>query len=197
MPFKTFTAGTLATASDVNTYLMNQSIATFSSASARNAAITSPVEGQMAYISGNDILSYYTGSAWANFLFAEWVAYTPTFANFSLGNGTVTAKYIQQGKMVTVSLQVTLGSTSSVSASGGIQFSLPVAYASTARFHGQCRMVIGSTFVGTLIAGSLNAIMYANNVSATWESVNLTSNTVPGTWTTGSSFIAQATYEVV
>jgi hypothetical protein len=47
MPFKTFTAGTLATASDVNTYLMNQSISTFSSTAARNAAITSPVEGQL------------------------------------------------------------------------------------------------------------------------------------------------------
>jgi hypothetical protein len=196
MPFKTFTAGTLATASDVNTYLMQQSIATFSSASARNAAITSPVEGQMAYISGNDIVSYYTGSAWANLLFAEWVAYTPTFANFTLGNGTVTAKYIQQGKMVTVSVQVTLGSTSSVSASGGIQFSLPVAYASTARFMGSSRMTIGSTFIGSLIAGGSNAIMYAHNVSSTWESVNLTSNTVPGTWTNGSTFIAQATYEV-
>ncbi len=150
----------------------------------------------MAYISSTDVLSYYTGSAWANLLFAEWLTYTPTFANFTLGNGTVAAKYIQQGKMVTVSVQVTLGSTSSVSASGGIQFSLPVAYASTARFMGSCRMVIGSTFVGTLIAGGSNAIMYANNVSATWESVNLTSNIVPGTWTTGSSFVAQATYEV-
>lgn len=196
MPFKTFTAGTLATASDVNTYLMNQSIATFSTAGARNSAITAPVEGQVAYISSSDTLTYYTGSAWAQLLFAEWVTYTPTFANFTLGNGTVTAKYIQQGKMVTVSLFVTLGSTSSVSATGGIQFSLPVAYASTARFTGTARMAVGSTFVGSLIASGSNAIIYVNNASATYETVTLTTNAIPGTWTTGHTFLAQATYEV-
>jgi hypothetical protein len=195
MPRKTFVAGTLATASDVNTYFMDQSVMTFASAAARTTALPSPSEGMTTYLNDTNALSVYDGAVWRNFDTA-WTTYTPTFANFSLGNGTVAARYIQHGRLVTVSLNVTLGSSSSVSPSGGIQFSLPIVYASTARFNGVCRMVIGSTFVGTLIAGSLNAIMYANNVSATWESVNLTSNIVPGSWTTGSSFIAQATYEV-
>lgn len=196
MAYKVFTAGTLGTASDVNTYLMNQSIATFSSTSARNSSITSPVEGQVAYINANNLLTYYDGSAWQALLYPEWITYTPTFTNFTLGNGTVTAKYVQVGKLVTVSVQVTLGSTSSVSATGGIQLSLPVAYASTARFTGTARMSVGSTFLGTLIASGGNAVVYVNNVSGTYETVTLTTNAIPGSWATGHTLLVQADYEV-
>jgi hypothetical protein len=197
MAWKTFTAGSLATASDVNTYLMNQSVATFSSTSARNSSITTPVEGQVAYINTNNLFTYYDGAAWQNLIFPEWITYTPTFANFTLGNGTVAAKYVVQGRSVTVTLQVTLGTTSSVSATGGIQFSLPIAYASTARFIGSARMTVaGTTYLGSLIAGSGNAILYVNNVSGTYETVTLTTNAIPGTWASTNSFIAQVTYEV-
>jgi hypothetical protein len=195
MPRKTFTAGTLATASDINTFLMNQSVMTFTNATARDTAIPAPTEGMVTYQTQADHLTIYDGTVWRPFDI-QWATYTPTFANFTLGNGTVTAKYVQQARMVTVSIQVTLGSTSVVSATGGIQFSLPIAQASTARFHGVARCVIGSTFLGTLIASGSNAIVYVNNVSATYETVTLTTNAIPGTWTNGSSFIAQATYEV-
>jgi hypothetical protein len=136
MPFKTFTAGTLATASDVNTYLMNQSIPTFSSAGARNSAITSPVEGQFAYVNSNDILSYYTGSGWANALFAStWVAYTPTLTNITLGSGGTSAFYYQIiGKQVNVRGRILLGTGGSL---GGIPtFSLPVNSVITGQFWG-------------------------------------------------------------
>jgi hypothetical protein len=126
MAYKVFTAGTLATASDVNTYLMNQSVATFSTTSARNSAITSPVEGQLAYINANDILTYYDGSAWQNLLFSTaWVAYTPTLSNVTLGSGGTSAFYYQVvGKQVNVRGRIVLGTTGSL---GGIPtFSLPV-----------------------------------------------------------------------
>jgi hypothetical protein len=126
MAYKVFTAGTLATASDVNTYLMNQSVATFSSTSARNSAITSPVEGQLAYINTNDALTYYDGSAWQNLLFSTaWVAYTPTLTNITLGSGGTSAFYYQVvGKQVNVRGRIVLGSTGSL---GGIPtISLPV-----------------------------------------------------------------------
>jgi hypothetical protein len=62
--FKTFTTGEVLTAADTNGYLM-QGILVFASEAARNAAITSPQEGQFAYTKDNNSLWYYTGSAWA------------------------------------------------------------------------------------------------------------------------------------
>jgi hypothetical protein len=62
--FKTFTTGEVLTAADVNGYLM-QGILVFASEAARNAAITSPQEGQFAFTKDNNSLWYYTGSAWA------------------------------------------------------------------------------------------------------------------------------------
>jgi len=61
--FKTFTTGEVLTAADVNGYLM-QGVLVFASEAARNAAITSPQEGQFAFTKDNNSLWYYTGSAW-------------------------------------------------------------------------------------------------------------------------------------
>lgn len=62
--FKTFTTGEVLSASDVNGYLM-QGINVFANTTARDAAITSPQEGQFAYTKDTNSLWYYTGSAWA------------------------------------------------------------------------------------------------------------------------------------
>lgn len=194
MAYKTFTAGTLATASDVNTYLMNQTVMVFADSTARAAALTSPTEGMVCYLTSNDHLTIYDGSNWRIFDVA-WSDYTPTFTNFTLGNGTVTGKYFRVGRLTHFIVQVTLGSTSSVSATGGIQASLPVAYASTARFHGTARMSVGSTFMGTLIGSGGNAVLYVNNVAGTYETVTLTTNLIPGVWATGHTFLMQGTYE--
>jgi hypothetical protein len=64
--FRTFAAGEVLTAANVNTYLMQQSIMSFAGTAARASAITSPVEGYMTYLQDTDQLSYYTGSAYVN-----------------------------------------------------------------------------------------------------------------------------------
>ena len=63
--FKTFTTGEVLSASDVNGYLM-QGVLVFASTAARDAAITSPQEGQFAYLKDTNVTTYYTGSAWTN-----------------------------------------------------------------------------------------------------------------------------------
>jgi len=63
--FKTFAVGEVLTAADTNGYLM-QGVLVFASAAARDAAITSPQEGQFAYLKDTNVTTYYTGSAWAN-----------------------------------------------------------------------------------------------------------------------------------
>jgi hypothetical protein len=61
--FKTFTTGEVLTSADVNGYLM-QGVLVFASEAARDAAITSPQEGQFAFTKDNNSLWYYSGAAW-------------------------------------------------------------------------------------------------------------------------------------
>jgi len=65
--YKNFTAGSVATASDVNNYLMEQSIMYFSSTANRDSAITSPEEGMVVYIGSDNVnegLYTYNGTSW-------------------------------------------------------------------------------------------------------------------------------------
>ncbi len=62
--YRTFGAGEVLTASNVQTYLMDQAIPVFASSTARDAEITSPAEGQHCFLKDTDALQYYTGSAW-------------------------------------------------------------------------------------------------------------------------------------
>jgi hypothetical protein len=200
MAYKVFTAGSLATASDVNTYLMNQSVSTFSSTSARNSAITSPVEGQLAYINSNDILTYYTGSAWANLLFSTaWVAYTPTLTNITLGSGGTSAFYYQVvGKTINVRGRITLGSTGSL---GGVAtFSLPVNAVLSDQFWdgGAILNDSGTTFYpGMVRVGTSTATVLALSASGAYTTAVNTSATIPFTWGSADVINVGFSYEGV
>ena len=61
--FKTFVSGDVLTAADTNGYLM-QGVLVFATVSARDAAISSPQEGQFAFTKDNDTLYYRSSSAW-------------------------------------------------------------------------------------------------------------------------------------
>jgi hypothetical protein len=61
--FKTFTTGEVLTAADTNGYLM-QGILVFASEAARDAAITSPQEGQFAFTKDNNTTWFYDGATW-------------------------------------------------------------------------------------------------------------------------------------
>ena len=63
--FKTFQTGEVLLSSDVNGYLM-QGILVFASAAARDAAITSPQEGQACYLKDTDDVLTYSGSTWVD-----------------------------------------------------------------------------------------------------------------------------------
>jgi hypothetical protein len=67
--FKTFTAGAVLTASDVNNYLMEQSIMYFATTGARDSALPSGVreDGMVVYVGSNDSsegLYTYNGTEW-------------------------------------------------------------------------------------------------------------------------------------
>jgi hypothetical protein len=66
---KTFVAGEVLLAQDVNDYLMDQSVMNFATSAARASAIPTPTEGMTSYISTTGTatipqIETYTGSAW-------------------------------------------------------------------------------------------------------------------------------------
>ena len=64
MPRKTFIDGDTLPASDLNNFLMNQSVMTFATTAARATAIPTPTEGMVTYRNDVDILELYNGVAW-------------------------------------------------------------------------------------------------------------------------------------
>ena len=63
MPRKVFTSGEVLSASDVNNFLMNQTVMTFAGTAARGSAIPSPTEGMLTYLADTNTLEYWNGSS--------------------------------------------------------------------------------------------------------------------------------------
>jgi len=85
MPRKVFTAGEVLAATDMNTYLMNQSVMTFAGTAARSSAIGTAVEGMLIYLEDTNTYQTYNGASWQNVYNSSGTtvttAYTATPAN--------------------------------------------------------------------------------------------------------------------
>jgi hypothetical protein len=67
MPRKIFTAGEVLAASDVNTFLMDQSVMTFADGTARSSAIGTATQGMVTYLEDEDKFEYWNGTAYEPF----------------------------------------------------------------------------------------------------------------------------------
>ena len=127
--------------------------------------------------------------------FDAWTTWTTSLTGITTGNGTVTAKYLQIGKMIHFRFKFLLGSTSGIT--GTPQISLPVAPA--AGSHLTVPVIYDDAF-SALYPGlsqilSSTLFLYAINASTTYGANALITATVPFTWTTNDSIIANGTYE--
>lgn len=61
---RTWTAGEVVTAANVQGYLQDQSVMVFASVAARTAAIATPTEGMVSYLSDTKGMDVYDGAAW-------------------------------------------------------------------------------------------------------------------------------------
>lgn len=61
--YKSWSAGNVLTASDTNTYLMEQMVMNFAGTAARGSALPSPSAGMVTHIGGGTV-QVYNGSAW-------------------------------------------------------------------------------------------------------------------------------------
>jgi hypothetical protein len=66
MAYKVFQNGFPLPASDLNNYLMNQSVIVFADSAARSAAITTPVEGMLTYLESTNAYEGWNGTAWTD-----------------------------------------------------------------------------------------------------------------------------------
>lgn len=124
-----------------------------------------------------------------------WQAWTPTFTNLTLGNGTVVARYAQIGKTVHCEFELTFGSTTTISAPAYI--SVPVTQ----------KMTGDGTLGWFLDAGTAVYVAYFTNpndvlfeiavatVGGTYGGAAAVSATVPFTWGTGDKMWFRKTYE--
>jgi hypothetical protein len=64
MPRKEFEAFTRLDASDVNSFLMDQTVMSFAGTAARGSAIATPVEGMVTYLADADRLDFFDGSSY-------------------------------------------------------------------------------------------------------------------------------------
>ena len=125
------------------------------------------------------------------------VSFTPTFTNYTRGNGTSIAYYMRVNKLVYVYVKETLGSTSSVT--GIITMTLPIA-AVRAQAVQMARVRIDDTganvYWGTTFSGTATVLLYADNSSGTYTTFANTSATVPMTWASTDAFQFAFVYEV-
>jgi hypothetical protein len=66
MAYKTFVNGLNLSASELNTYLMNQAVIVFTDAAARTSAIASPTEGMHTYLASTKVTQVYNGTTWVD-----------------------------------------------------------------------------------------------------------------------------------
>ena len=125
---KTFTAGDVLTASQVQGYLQDQAVMVFAGTAARSSAIATPSEGMVAITTDNDELDYYNGSSWVSALpIGAWTSYTPVWVSNGtqpvLGNSTISGAYAQIGKTVHFRITLSLLSGGGFSVGTGSRYS--------------------------------------------------------------------------
>ena len=87
--WKTWSTGETVTAANFQGYLQDQVIAVFATTSARDTAISSPSDGQFAYVTaGTGALYVYDNSAWTAIDLAGDISSIVTASNSSLAGGT-------------------------------------------------------------------------------------------------------------
>lgn len=197
MPFKTFNAGDVLTAADVNDYLMEQAVITCTS----GTRPSSPAEGMTIYETDTDKILSYSGSAWIPVQYqGAWDTYTPTWTASgsapSIGNGSLAGRYMRAGSRVTLTVKITTGSTTTYG-SGTYGLSLPPglnaasgvpAYVGSGYFRDASATSTGH-FSGISFVdpgGSAVGFFYNNSQVGAGN---------PFTWTNGDFLIATITYE--
>ena len=133
--------------------------------------------------------------------FPQAFAYTPTWANFTVGNGTLNfARYKQIGKTVHFELKFTLGSTSAMGSNATVSLPVPQSthytqYSAINSF-GILNDITGFIYnVNLVYTTGQTALLFFWNAANPHSLAATTSSTSPFTWATGDYIAISGTYE--
>ena len=138
------------------------------------------------------------GIKWADL--GVWQTWSPSYANLTVGNGSVTARYVQIGKLVACHFTIIFGTTSvmgtaptvstPVTASSDITVvnnwfgGAVILDAGTANFHGKVRLQTTTTFAPVVLIASGNFMVDSDLTSSN-----------PMTWTNTDSLGFSAVFQ--
>jgi hypothetical protein len=131
-----------------------------------------------------------------------WTSFTPTWANLTVGNGTVTAFQITIGKLHTYYINLVFGSTTSIA--GHVKIPNPVASAGYATIASPISKVICydssaakqfEAYGETGDSGTRNNLL-VSNTSGTYLDAEVVNATQPFTWATGDELRVVAQYRI-
>lgn len=138
-----------------------------------------------------------TGSTWD---FSNYAS--PTFTNLSVGNGTLTYKYLQTGKDVECVINLIFGSTTSIS--GDVTVTIPV---TSITYPGAVNITplgtvglfdtsAGRNYIGHIAWTTTGTVKIVSNAADTAYLYGFVlSSTAPFTWTTGDQISAVFRYK--
>jgi hypothetical protein len=133
---------------------------------------------------------------WTTSSVGAWTAWTATYGNITVGNGTATARYQQIGKTINFRYNLTFGSTTSIT--GNAHFFLPV----TPLYDTPCSIVVRDNGVafypmtGMLFASGGYCDIVVGNASGTYVTQSQVTASVPVALATGDNIYVSGTYEV-
>lgn len=164
-----------------------------------------PFTSEIIWRTDKGCFEIWTGSAWREMHIAgggpAWTTYTPSWTSTgtapNLGNGTAFGRYVQIGKRVSFTAEITLGSTSTAG-TGSYSISLPVtARTSAPQQYLNCRSFDASTseqYMGQ--SGPVtSSTVPLYHLSSSANDSNPTTNTAPITLASGDMLTVFGTYE--
>ena len=124
-----------------------------------------------------------------------WQDWTPTLTNATQGNGTITARYVQIGKLVVGMFTFTLGSTSAIS--GDMNITLPVTGATTGFNLASLSFIENGVkdVKGFPVLTTTLCYLRAQKANTTYVENAYLSSSVPFTWGTNDNIILGFSYE--
>jgi len=202
LPFKTFADTNILNASDVNTYLMKQSVIVCTS----STRPSSPNEGMSIYETDTDRFLIYSGTAWTLFLSVGWIGWDPPTLSFggsgtdwSFGNSTFQSGYFRTGNTVIARMRIAWGSTAVFGTKQlGFNFPVPSAY-TFAQLVGSGiatdTLPTSTAYPLILIGGGARFDVLATLTNGTYAQGTGCTSTVPFTWASTDSVDFILVYE--